>query len=75
MEYLKFNFCHPVRGHAFLIHLSNTLLKSLTLCIHSDRDNSIVVPVDECLAGKWKVVLEWHHDNQSFTHQKEFEML
>ncbi|HCN82813.1 MAG TPA: hypothetical protein DIT07_04230 [Sphingobacteriaceae bacterium] len=74
MEYLKFNFCHPVKGHASLIQIPNDLIKFQTLNINSDVENIVKVPITKCQAGKWKVILEWQYDNQSFTHQKEFEI-
>ncbi len=75
MEILRFNFCHPVNGHAVLMHLSNRFLKSRILDFNSDDDHIVEVPVNECNPGDWRVILEWQYDNRTFTHQKEFEIL
>lgn len=74
MKFLRFNFCHPIKGHAYLTQLSTDSPKSHTIKIDSKKSNVIEIPVGECEEGKWKVVLEWEHDGNNFSHQKEFEI-
>lgn len=74
MKFLNFNFCHPFKGNAKLIRLSNTLSKSHDLIIDSIESNSFEIPVDECDDGEWKVILNWRQDNMSFSYEKIFQV-
>ncbi len=72
MKTLRFNFCHPVKGHACLLQLSGTRPERRHLEIDSRNSNILEIPVDDCSAGKWKIILDWEYDNRSFSHQEEF---
>jgi hypothetical protein len=72
MKILRFNFCHPIKGFADLIQLLPAIQKRR---INFDsKDNVVEIPVADCEAGKWKVVLNWEYDDELFVHQKEFEV-
>ncbi|MFD1256631.1 hypothetical protein ACFQ3S_07465 [Mucilaginibacter terrae] len=74
MKYLRFNFCHPINGHANLIQLFGNDPQVLHFVINSNDTNLVEISVDDCGDGKWKAVLEWDRDGESFMYQKEFEI-
>lgn len=74
MKTLRFNFSHPVKGHACLLFLSDTKGQRKHIEIDSKNSNILEIPVGDCAAGRWKIILEWEYDNRSFSHQEEFTM-
>lgn len=42
--------------------------------IIESKGNLIEIPLSDYSEGKWKIMLDWEHDGQTFTHQKEFEI-
>ena len=74
MKYLRFNFCHPVKVHANLMKLITDAPERHSLIIDSQDSNLIEIPLLNYGAGKWKIMLDWEYEGQTFTHQKEFEI-
>ncbi len=74
MKFLRFNFCHPIKGNACLTPLSTRSLKCHNIKIDSKNSNLIEIPINEFEEGKWKVVLEWEYEGKAFSHHKEFEI-
>ncbi|EHQ31020.1 hypothetical protein [Mucilaginibacter paludis] len=74
MKTLKFNFTHPVKGHAQIIMPGwpNFPLKQLLL--DSKASNLVEIPLMGFRDGKYKVTLDWEADNKFFIHQEEFEI-
>lgn len=75
MKSLRFNFCHPFKGHARLMKLSTETPHSLSLNIDSKNSNLIEIPVNKCREGKWKIILDWEHNGRNFYYQEEFEII
>jgi hypothetical protein len=74
MKYLRFNFCHPVKGHAYLTQLLTDKPERHSFTIDSKDSTLIEIPINKYSEGKWKIVLDWEHDGQLFSHHKEFEI-
>ncbi|HEK19613.1 hypothetical protein [Mucilaginibacter sp. 44-25] len=74
MKFLRFNFCHPVKGNAHLTLLTKNAPKSMHFKFDSKETNLIEVPIDHCEDGRWKIELDWEYENKFFTHKKEFEI-
>ncbi|EHQ31046.1 hypothetical protein BDD43_4917 [Mucilaginibacter gracilis] len=74
MKFLRFNFCHPVKGNVHLTLLSKDTPKSQHSVFDSQETNLIEVPIDHCEDGKWKIELDWEYENEFFMHKKEFEI-
>lgn len=74
MKTLRFNFCHPIKGFANLIQLLPNAVKKHCISFDSKESNLVEIPVGDCQAGKWKVILNWEYDDELFVHQKEFEI-
>ncbi len=72
MKYLRFNFCHPVKVHANIMQLLTPKPKCHNMMLDSNKDNFVEIPLTGYSEGKWKITLDWEHDEQTFTHQKEF---
>jgi hypothetical protein len=72
MKYLRFNFCHPVKVHANMVQLLSPQPKYHSITIDSNENNLIEIPLAGYSEGKWKIMLDWEHEGQVFTHQKEF---
>jgi hypothetical protein len=74
MKYLRFNFCHPVKVHANITRLFASQPERHNMVFDSNTDNLVEIPLSGLSEGKWKVTLNWEHEEQTFTHQKEFEI-
>ncbi|MFD2145420.1 hypothetical protein [Mucilaginibacter antarcticus] len=72
MKFLKFNFSHPFKGKASLVHLNKVL--SINEVILIDNDGLLEIPIGTCQSGKWKLILEWQHNDNSFYFQQDFEV-
>jgi len=71
MKFLKFNFSHPFKGRANLMQLNTLAPKNQTILI--DNDGLLEIPVSACQAGKWKLVLDWQFEDNTFCYQEDFE--
>ncbi|MEO8885134.1 MAG: hypothetical protein ABI367_03665 [Mucilaginibacter sp.] len=74
MKFLRFNFCHPVKVHATIIRLLTANAQRHSIVFDSKGSNLIEIPLAGYGAGKWRIILDWEYDDQTFTHQKEFEI-
>ena len=74
MKNLQFNFNHPVNGHACLIPLASREGTYQRIYVVSADDNTLEVPVTNCQAGKWKLILDWEYEGRNFTFNEEFEI-
>ena len=74
MKHLRFNFCHPVKVHANLIKLITDAPECHSISIDSKDSNLIEIPLEGYNTGKWRIMLDWEYEGQTFTHQKEFEI-
>lgn len=72
MKFLKFNFSHPFKGRASLIHLDMAASKNQMILI--DNDGLLEIPIGTCQKGKWKLILDWQYDESSFCFQQFFEV-
>jgi hypothetical protein len=74
MKKLRFNFNHPVIGHACLVPL--TCLKGIyqRIKVVSADDNTLEIPVTNCNEGRWKLILDWEYDGKNFSFNEEFEI-
>ncbi len=73
MKILRFNFCHPVKVRANFVLQSKDHSERSSIVINSN-ENIVELPVDKLGAGKWQVTLDWEHEGQIYTHQKDFEI-
>lgn len=74
MKFLRFNFSHPVKVNAHLKPLSGVGVRRHHMNIASNEWNSVEIPIDECSDGNWRIELVWEYNNESFHHQKDFEV-
>jgi hypothetical protein len=74
MKTIRFNFGHPVKGVASLIPLFSEKLKQLIFKVDSKNSNMLEIPISKCEQGKWKLTLDWEHNDQIFSHHEEFEV-
>ncbi|TSD67069.1 hypothetical protein FFF34_006640 [Inquilinus sp. KBS0705] len=74
MKTIRFNFSHPVKGRASLLPLTCNNVKCQQLQVASTADNLLEVPVSNCTAGRWKLILDWEYEGRNFSHQEEFEI-
>ena len=74
MKNLRFNFCHPVKVHANMMQLLTPHPEHYNLVINSNDNNIVEIPLTSYSEGKWKIILDWEYEGQTFTHQKEFEI-
>jgi hypothetical protein len=74
MKYLRFNFCHPVKVHANITQLLASKPQRYNVVVDSNENNLVEIPLTGYSEGKWKIMLDWKYEGQSFTHQKEFEI-
>jgi hypothetical protein len=44
------------------------------IVIDSNENNLVEIPLSGYSEGKWKIMLNWEYEGQTFTHQKEFEI-
>ena len=72
MKFLKFNFSHPFKGKVSLIHLNT--LSSQHKMFMIDNDGLLKIPISTCQKGKWKLILDWQHEENSFCFQQDFEV-
>lgn len=74
MQTLKFNFGHPIKGHAVLIQLYIHKPNFKRFIIDSKGSEYLEIPINGCDDGKWKILLDWEYENRSFSHIEEFEV-
>ncbi len=74
MKYLRFNFCHPVKVHANIMQLLTSKPQRYNIVVDSNENSLVEIPLTGYSKGKWKIILNWEHEGQNFTHQKEFEI-
>ena len=74
MKSIKFNFNHPVKGHASLVPLSSVNGQCRRVPVVSTDDNLLEVPVTGCREGRWRLILDWEYNGQNFSHQEEFDI-
>lgn len=74
MKKLRFNFNHPVNGHACLVPLASLKGIYQRIKVISADDNTLEVPVTNCQEGKWKLILDWEYDGRNFSFNEEFEI-
>ena len=68
MKTLKFNFNHPFKGRACLLQVdTNAPQKKI---IQIDNDGLLEIPIEDCQTGKWKLILDWQYDDNSFCYQQ-----
>jgi hypothetical protein len=74
MKTLKFNFSHPLKGHALIKMLGagNALYKKIF--VDSKESDLVEIPLNGFQNGKYEVTLDWEIDNRFFTHQQNFEI-
>ena len=75
MKNLRFNFGHPVKCRARISQVFPDKLNCHAITVETTKDNVLEIPVDQCHKGKWKVDLEWEHDDRNFFLNDEFEVL
>ena len=71
MKFLKFNFSHPFKGRACLFQLNTSAPKNRMMI---DNDGFLEIPIGTCQTGKWKLILDWQHQDSSFCFQQNFEV-
>lgn len=74
MKSIRFNFNHPVKGHASLVPLSSRDMQCRRVPVTSTDDNLLEVPVTGCSEGRWRLILDWEYNGQNFLHQEEFDI-
>jgi hypothetical protein len=74
MEFLRFNFDHPLRGRACLTQLFTKKPKHLFLAIDSKLSNLVEISTNICCKGKWMITLNWEYDNRTFSFIHQFEI-
>lgn len=74
MESLQFNFCHPVKGLAKLFNKAYPLQNRI-LPLNAESGETINIPTDGLCSGKWKVALEWEHEDRNYFYEQEFEIV
>ena len=74
MKHLRFNFCHPVKVHANITRLFTSNPERHSITVDSKDSNLVEIPLKGYNEGKWKIILDWEYEGQTFTHQKEFEI-
>jgi hypothetical protein len=75
MKAIQFNFGHPVTANVCLMQLFSDLPARVNFKIDSDDCNLLEIPVKQCPEGKWKLILDWEHNDQIYSHQQEFQVL
>ncbi|RFZ89959.1 hypothetical protein D0C36_23985 [Mucilaginibacter conchicola] len=72
MKTLQFNFDHPVKGNACLVPADCERQKTMRFTVQSEVDNSLNIPVGECKAGQWTLILDWQYEGRLFSHREKF---
>ena len=72
MKFLKFNFSHPFKGRANLIQLNTAMPKNQIILI--DNDGLLEIPISACQTGKWRLVLDWQYEENTFCFEENFEI-
>ncbi|AMR30085.1 hypothetical protein A0256_00970 [Mucilaginibacter sp. PAMC 26640] len=72
MKFLKFNFSHPFTGRANLIQLNTIAPQNQTILI--DNEGLLEIPISACQTGKWRLVLDWIYEENTFCYHENFEV-
>jgi hypothetical protein len=73
MRSLKFNFGHPVKGLVKLLSKVNPE-QNRVLTLNTSEGETTEILIDGLSPGKWKVTLEWDHEERDFYFQQDFEI-
>ncbi|RWY50836.1 hypothetical protein [Mucilaginibacter gilvus] len=74
MKTIRFNFNHPVNGNAIFTPVNCVGGACFRMKVQSSKGDLLEIPVTECNAGKWRLILDWEYDGRMFSHQEDFEV-
>lgn len=68
---LSFNFAHPFEGTVFLRSLDSKMPAGCRLHFDSDGRNDFEIPLDIKEDGRYRVTLDWGHEDRNFFYQSD----